>query len=151
MHRVLVATLLAGSVVMTAGMSAATRMQAPTAQVQQQLIALDKQWGEAGTDKTTLNKILADNMLALGLKGEAQGKTEQMAASTSAPASTYVADEHKFEMLTPDVVVMTHRGTATTTEGGKPVKESHRSLHVFQRINGNWQVVANAMVPIPPQ
>jgi ketosteroid isomerase-like protein len=88
-------------------------------------------------------------MLALGQKGEAQGKTEQIAASTSTPSSGYVADEHKFEMLSPDVVVMTHRGTVTTTEGGKPVKESHRSLHVFQRTNGNWQVVASAQVPIP--
>jgi hypothetical protein len=45
---------------------------------------------------------------------------------------------------------MTHRGTATTTEGGKPVKESHRSLHVFQRIKGTWQVVASSQTPIVP-
>ena len=25
----------------------------------------------------------------------------------------------------------------------------HRGLHVFQRVNGNWQVVASAQVPIP--
>jgi hypothetical protein len=151
MHRVHVVTLLAGSVVMMVGMSAAARMQAPTQQVQQQLIALDKQWGEAGKDTATLNKILSDNVLAVGQKGETQGKAEQIAASTSVSSSGYVADEHKFEMLTPDVVVMTHRGTATTTEGGNQVKESHRSLHVFQRINGNWQVVASAQVPIPQQ
>ena len=149
MHRVLVVTLLAGSVVMMVGMSAAAQMQAPSQQVQQQLIALDKQWGEAGKDTATLTKILSDKMLALGQNGEAQGKTEQMAASTSTPSSGYVADEHKFEMLTSDVVVMTHRGTATTTEGGQQVKESHRSLHVFQRIDGAWQVVASAQVPIP--
>ena len=148
MHRVLAATLLACSVVMMVGMSAAPRMQAPSQQVQQQLIALDKQWGEAGTDTAALNKIISDKMLALGQKGEAQGKKEQIAASTSTPSSGYVADEHKFETLTPDVVVMTHRGTSTTTEGGKQVKESHRSLHVFQRTNGNWQVVASAQVPI---
>jgi ketosteroid isomerase-like protein len=149
MHRVLAATLLVVSVVMMVGISAADRMQPPSQQVQQQLIALDKQWGEAGTDKAVLNKILSDKLLALGQKGEAEGKKEQIAAISSTPSSGYVADEHKFEMLTPDVVVMTHRGTSTTTEGGKPVKESHRSLHVFQRNNGNWQVVASAQVPIP--
>jgi hypothetical protein len=136
---------------MMVGMAAAAKGQAPSQQVQQQLIALDKQWGEAGTDTATLNKIIADNMLALGPKGEAQGKKEQIAASTSTPSSAYVADEHKFDMLTPDVVVMTHRGTSTTTEGGKEVKESHRSLHVFQRVKGNWQVVASAQVPISQQ
>ena len=149
MHRVLVPTLLTGSVVMILGVSATAQTQAPSQQVQQQLIALDKQWGEAGKDTATLNKILSDKMIALGQKGEAQGRAEQIAASTSTPSSGYVADEHKFEMLTPDVVVMTHRGTATTTEGGQQVKESHRSLHVFQRVNGNWQVVASAQVPIP--
>ncbi len=148
MRRVLIGTVLAGSFVMV-GMSAAARMLAPSSQVQQQLIAPDKQCGEAGTDKAALNKIIADNMVALGPKGEAEGKAEQIAASTTAPSSGYVADEHKFEMLTPDVVVMTHRGTSTTTEGGKQVKESHRSLHVFQRVNGNWQVAASAQVPIP--
>jgi ketosteroid isomerase-like protein len=149
MHRVLAATLLGVSLVMMVGISAADRMQPPTQQVQQQLIALDKQWGEARADTAALNKILSDKMLALGPKGEAKGNKEQIATSTSTPSSDYVADENKFEMLSPDVVVMTHRGTSTTTEGGKPVKESHRSLHVFQRTNGNWQVVASAQVPIP--
>jgi len=116
MHRTVVATLIAGSLVMV-GMAADARAAAPSQELQQQLIALDKQWGEAGTDTTTLNKILGDQMLALGQKGEAEGKKEQMAASTSAPGSGYVADEHKFEMLSPDVVVMTHRGTSTVTEG----------------------------------
>ncbi len=151
MHRVLAATLLVGSVVLMVGGSAAAKMQTPSQQVQQQLIALDKQWGAAGTDTATLNKILSDNLIALGQKGEAEGKREQIAASTSTPSSGYVADEHRFEMLTPEVVVMTHRGTSTTTEGAKQVKESHRSLHVFQRINGNWQVVASAQVPISQQ
>jgi len=148
MHRVFGATLAAVFVIMVVGMSTAAKMQAPSQQVQQQLIALDKQWGEAGTDAAILNKILSDKILALGQKGEAEGKKEQMAAITSTPSTGYVADEHKFETLTPDIVVMTHRGTSTTTEGGKQVKESHRSLHVFQRTNGNWQVVANAQVPI---
>jgi hypothetical protein len=126
----------------------AAEKQATSEQVQQQLIALDKQWGQAGSDTVTLNKILADSMLALGPNGEAQGRSEQIAASTSGPAGaagSYVADEYKFETLTPDVVVMTHRGTTTGTDGKK---ESHRSLHVFQRRGGAWQVVASAQAPI---
>jgi hypothetical protein len=127
----------------------AAQKQATSDQVQQQLITLDKQWGQAGSDTATLNKILADNMLALGPNGEAQGKQEQAAASTSGPAGaagSYTADEYKFETLAPDVVVMTHRGTTTTADGKK---ESHRSLHVFQRRGGAWQVVCSAQVPIP--
>ena len=118
--------------------------------VRQQLIALDKQWGEAGTDTAKLDKILADNLLAIGAAGEAQGKKDQMAAPGNAAAQggTYSADEYQFVMVAPEVVVMTHRGR--TMQDGKAT-ESHRSLHVFQRqggAQGAWRVVANAQVPI---
>jgi Domain of unknown function (DUF4440) len=149
MKRMLAVSLLVSTVAfaLVVALSAAQK-PATSDQVQQQLIALDKQWGQAGSDNATLSKILADDMLALGPNGEAQGKTEQVQATTSAPAGaagSYAADEYKFETLTPDVVVMTHRGTTTGTDGKK---ESHRSLHVFQRRGGAWQVVASAQVPV---
>lgn len=154
MKRVCAITLLVSFAALIPSV-AAPNGQAPPEAVQQQLIALDKQWGEAGSNTALLNKILADHMLALGPNGEAQGKQDQIAASATpaggAPTGSYLADEHKFDMLSPDIVVMTHRGTTTTTESGKQVTESHRSLHVFQRKNGNWQIVANAQVPIPQQ
>ena len=151
MKRMYTVSVLTSVLVLIAAVHAAER-QKPSDQVQQQLIALDKQWGEAGANSAVLDKILADNMLAIGPNGEVQGKQEQIAAGASAaaetPAGSYSADEYKFEMLNPDVVVMTHRGR--TMQGGK-VTESHRSLHVFQRKSGAWQVVANAQVPIPQQ
>lgn len=128
--------------------------KAPSEQVQQALIALDKQWGEAGSkgDTVTLNKILSDSYLGIGAKGEALGKQEQVAATTATSSNvqnaSYTADEYKFETLTPDVVVMTHRATTQGMQDGKEVTESHRSLHVFQKRGGQWQVVANAQLPI---
>jgi len=120
--------------------------------VQQALISLDKQWGQAGGDNAKLDKIIADNVLAVGPKGEAQGKQELIATNTATIAgvqnASYEADEYKFEMLSPDVVVMTHRGTTKGTQDGKDVTESHRSLHVFQKQAGGWRVVANAQLPI---
>ena len=149
MKRMLIIPLLVGTVAFAQAFAVhAAEKPATSDQVQQQLIALDKQWGQAGSDTATLNKILADGMLALGPNGEAQGKPEQVAAVTSGPAGaagSYSADEYKFETLTPDIVVMTHRGTTTAADGKK---ESHRSLHVFQRSGGAWQVVASAQAPI---
>jgi hypothetical protein len=120
--------------------------------VQQALISLDKQWGEAGGDTAKLDKIIGDNLLAIGTKGQAQDKKELIADNKAASAgvqnASYVADEYKFELLSPDVVVMTHRGTTKGMENGKEVTESHRSLHVFQKRDGHWQVVANAQLPI---
>jgi hypothetical protein len=120
--------------------------------VQQTLISLDKQWGEAGGDTAKLDKIIGDNLLAVGSKGEAQDK-QQMIADNKATSSgtqnaSYTPDEYKFEMLSPDVIVMTHRGTTKGMQNGKEVTESHRSLHVFQKRDGRWQVVANAQLPI---
>ncbi len=120
--------------------------------VQQTLISLDKQWGEAGGDTAKLDKIIGDNLLALSSKGEAQDKQQLMADNKATSAgvqnASYTPDEYKFEMLSPDVVVMTHRGTTKGMQNGKEVTESHRSLHVFQKLDGRWQVVANAQLPI---
>ena len=127
--------------------------QQPSQQVQQTLIALDKQWGEAAGkgDTATLSKILSDRFTGIGDKGEIVGKQEQLAAT--APASnvqnaSYTADEYKFESLAPNVIVMTHRATTKGTQDGKEITESHRSLHVVQKTGGQWQVVANAQLPI---
>lgn len=120
--------------------------------VQDALISLDKQWGEAAGDTAKLDKIIGQNALAIGTKGEAQDKKELISANAATSAgvqnASYAADDYKFEMLSPDVVVMTHRGTTKGTQNGKDVSESHRSLHVFQKIGGRWQVVGNAQVPI---
>ena len=120
--------------------------------VQEALIALDKEWGNSGTDTTKLDKIIGDHVVAIGPKGEAFGKQELVSNTSSSAAgvqnASYAADEYKFEMLSPEVVVMTHRGTTKGTKEGKEVTESHRSLHVFQKSGGKWQVVANAQLPI---
>src|ERR1019366_5399725 len=108
--------------------------------VQQALIALDKQWGNSGADTAKLDKIIGDDVLAVGAKGEAQNKKQLIAdnvvTASQGPNASYTADEYKFNMLSSDVVVMTHRGTTKSMQDGKEVTESHRSLHVFQKQNG---------------
>jgi hypothetical protein len=147
--------LLLGAIAQFA-IAQAPEKKAPSEQVQQALIALDKQWGEAGSkgDTAALKKILGESLLAIGPKGEVLGKQEQIVTTSSTSAgvqnASYTADEYKFEMLSPDVVVMTHRATTKGTREGKEVTEAHRSLHVFQKRGDQWQVVANAQVPIKP-
>jgi hypothetical protein len=142
---IIIACALMGAVVIT-------QAKDVPADVQKALIALDKEWGEAGGDAAKLDKIIGDSVLAIGPKGEAQDKQQLIAsnkaASTDVTNSTYTADEYKFDMPSSDVVVMTHRGTTKGMQNGKEVTESHRSLHVFQKQNGRWQVVANAQLPV---
>ena len=142
---IIIACALVGAVV-------STQAKNVPADVQKALIALDKEWGEAGGDAAKLDKIIGDSTLAIGPKGEAQDKQQLIASNKAASAdvtnATYSADEYKFDMPSADVVVMTHRGTIKGIQNGKEVTESHRSLHVFQKQNGRWQVVANAQLPI---
>ena len=150
MKRILAITLLctAGALVVSS-----QAKEVPN-DVQQALISLDKQWGASAGDTTKLDQIIGDHVLAVGPKGEAQGKQELVAANAAAAAgvqnASYTPDEYKFEMLSSDVVVMTHRGSTKGMKDGKEVMESHRSLHVFQKQGGKWQVVANAQLPIAP-
>jgi hypothetical protein len=134
------------------GVIVSTQAKNVPVDVQKALIALDKEWGEAGGNTAKLDKIIGDNVLGIGAKGEAQDKQQLIASnkalSTDVQNGTYAADEYKFDMPSEDVVVMTHRGTTKGMQNGKEVTESHRSLHVFQKQNGRWQVVANAQLPI---
>jgi ketosteroid isomerase-like protein len=148
MKRILAITLLCTAVVLVISSQA---KDVPN-DVQQALISLDKAWGQSGGDSAKLDKIIGDHILAVGPKGEAQDKQQLVAANAAGSAgvqnASYTPDEYKFEMLSPDVVVMTHRGTTKGMKDGKEVTESHRSLHVFQKEGGRWQVVANAQLPI---
>jgi hypothetical protein len=54
--------------------------------VQQALIALDKEWGQTAGDTAKLDKIIGDHVLAIGPKGEAQDKKELVAANASGAA-----------------------------------------------------------------
>ena len=144
--------ILAISLLCTAVALVVTQAKDVPNDVQQTLISLDKQWGQAGGDTAKLDKIIGDNLLAIGSKGEAQDKQQLIADNKATSAgvqnASYLPDEYKLEMLSPDVVVMTHRGTTKGMQNGKEVTESHRSLHVFQKLDGRWQVVANAQLPI---
>jgi len=148
MKRMLAITLFCTAVTLVASAQAGNVPK----DLQQTLISLDKEWGNSGTDTAKLDKIYSDNLIAVGTKGEAQDKkqiiADNVATSAGVQNASYVADEYKFEMLSPDVVVMTHRGTTKGMHNGKEVTESHRSLHVFQKRDGRWQVVANAQIPI---
>src|SRR6266567_3743853 len=75
------------------GVVDSTQAKSVPADVQKALIALDKEWGEAGGDAAKLDKIVGDSVLAIGPKGEAQDKQQLMASNKAASAdvtnSTY--------------------------------------------------------------
>ena len=102
------------------------------------LIALDKQWGEAGMkgDTATLGTILADDVVSVDGTG-AMGKAETIAANEAVddPNASYEVGDYEVKLLDDETAVMTHS------------TPDHYSLHVWAKRGGNWQVVATASVP----
>ena len=107
--------------------------------VQDELIELDKKWGEAALkgDKAAVANILADDVMVVGPLGMFT-KAEALEAIEAREATTYMTSEYKVMMLGKETAVMSHRA------GGE---QPHGSLHVWVKRDGKWQVVANAFVP----
>ena len=104
------------------------------------LIALDKQWGESSVkgDTTASAKFLADKVVSVSETG-VTGKQGVLAAMKPAPAGTrYEPTDFKVTFLNPDTAIMTH---------GTKGADSHYSLHVWSRKGGTWQVIATSTTP----
>lgn len=103
------------------------------------LIELDKKWGESeGAD--ALAPLLSDDILTISVEGLA-AKADMLEAADEAEPATgdYDAGDYQVNFLTDDVAVMVH---------STQVPEPHWSMHVWQKLDGEWRVTASASVPI---
>jgi len=103
------------------------------------LISLDKQWGESeGSD--ALEPLLLDSVMTVDVGGLGDKDAMLEAADNAEPSTEpYMAGDYKVQFLSDDVAVMVH-STAPP--------EAHWSLHVWQKVNGEWRVAATASVPV---
>jgi len=127
---------------------------ATTPNAEQELIAIDKQWGDAGLkgDSAVLESILADDFIGNSPTGVATKAQSIAEAKTNAPNitnATYVADEYTVRFLDPNTAVMTHRAVEKGLNKGKEYSDQHLSMHVWVKRDGRWQVVASQATPIP--
>jgi len=103
------------------------------------LISLDTQWGESeGSD--ALEPLLLDSVMTVDVGGLGDKDAMLEAADNAEPSTEpYMAGDYKVQFLSDDVAVMVH-STAPP--------EAHWSLHVWQKVNGEWRVAATASVPV---
>jgi hypothetical protein len=102
------------------------------------LVQLDKEWGEAQGPEAVA-PLLANNILTLTSVGVVNKEQMLEAAANDVPTGPYIAEDYDIRFLSEDIAVMVH-------SAGEP--DPHRSMHVWQKLDGKWQVVANANVPI---
>src|SRR4030095_3885070 len=98
---------------------------------EQELISLDKSWGEAGLhgDSAVLERLLADDFIGNSPTGVATKAQNIAEAKTNAPDitnATYVADEYTVRFLDPNTAVMTHRAVEQGLNNGKATDGPHR-------------------------
>jgi hypothetical protein len=129
---------------------------ATTPSAEQELISLDKSWGEAGLkgDSAVLERILADDFIGnspIGVATKAQNIAEAKSNAPNITNATYVADEYTVRFLDPNTAVMTHRAVEKGLNKGKEYNDQHRSMHVWVKRDGRWQVLASQATPIPPK
>ena len=98
------------------------------------LIDLDKQWGSAGGP----DGFVSDDVVGIGPTGII-GIAEVRQAATGPSDEEYVVGGDQVNFLSADIAVMVH-----TAAGSDP----HSSLHVYQKQDGEWLVVANASAPL---
>jgi hypothetical protein len=127
---------------------------ATTPSAEQELITLDKSWGEAGLkgDSAVLETILADDFIGnspTGVATKAQNIAEAKTTAADITNATYVADEYTVRFLDPNTAVMTHRAVEKGLNKGKEYNDQHRSMHVWVKRDGRWQVLASQATPIP--
>lgn len=107
------------------------------ADLEEKLIKLDRQWGEA-TKPEQLEALLTEDFILLTDKGT-QGRKELMdEIAKSSSAEPYVAGGYTIRKVNDKVVIMVH--TSGTGD------DAHSSMHVWRNRNGNWKVAASASI-----
>jgi hypothetical protein len=126
-----------------------------TEKLKQELIKLDKDWGDAVASKNVaaLEQILAEDFIGVGSKGEKYVKADELnQLKNQTPLNAkYSSSDYEVRSLSKETALMLHHGTFSGQEGGKDVFEAHRSLHVFVKRDGRWWVVASDATPIPQE
>jgi hypothetical protein len=131
MKRIISGTILSAALLLAGGIAQADETDT--------LIKLDKKWGETrGAD--ALAPLLSDDVMEI-TDDRAGGKKEMLADAVAnpPPEGPYQAADYQVKFLSDDIAVMSHSSSG---------EDPHRSLHVWQKIDGQWKVAATAAVPV---
>ncbi len=118
----------------------------------QALEQFDRAWGDASTsgNRAALEQIYASDYMNTA-PGATLNRTQTIDASVrdaeaarqSSQSVTVVPDYYVIN-CTPNSAIITHRNVVTTTNDGKSRTTYTRSVHMLEKRNGKWQVIANA-------
>ena len=144
-----VATLAAGQTV--AKKSAPLAKPAATADAQQILKDRFREYTEALTkrDLAALDKIWADGYTFTNGRGEFLTKKDRMEnMKTGATQFDSISRENEEIRVFGNTAVITGRSVMKVIYGGKESSGPYRTINVWAKMQGRWQIVANQITPI---
>ena len=100
--------------------------------------------------KAGLEKITSDALSYGHSSGKVQTKAEFIEALTSA-ASDFVSIEltEQTIKLSGNTAIVRHNLSASTNDGGKPGTVKLHILTIWQKLNGQWKLLARQAVKLP--
>jgi uncharacterized protein (TIGR02246 family) len=116
-----------------------------TASVEQELIKMETQWGEAWTkhDATSVDKLLADDFMVTMPDGSVLTKAQilEVIRSYKEEVTSLVTDEWKVRVYG-DAAVVTARNTYKMQSAGKEDTFHERFTDTWIKREGQWRCVA---------
>jgi ketosteroid isomerase-like protein len=117
-----------------------------SASVEQTLVQMERDWTQANLKKDTaaLDRILADDWVAVDHEGKASTKAQALADLKSGASATQSVDlgEMKVRVLG-NTAFVTGSDTEKSAFKGKDTSGKYYWTDVFMQRNGRWQAVAS--------
>jgi ketosteroid isomerase-like protein len=125
--------------------------QADTASVQQTLMQMERDWGQAAAknDAAAVGKFVADDWVGIDFEGKSITKAEAMADMKSGASTTqsYEIGPMKVRELG-NTAVVTGSDTEKSTYKGKDSSGKYVWTDVWVMRDGRWQAVASQSVKV---
>ena len=125
--------------------------QADTASVQQTLMQMERDWGQAAAknDTAAVDKFVADDWVGIDFEGKSITKAEGMADMKSGASTTqsYEIGPMKVRELG-NTAVVTGSDTEKSTYKGKDSSGKYVWTDVWVMRDGRWQAVASQSVKV---
>jgi len=130
---------------LAASLTLSIEVAAQTANVEQTLIQLERDWEQANAknDTAALDRILAPEFVSTDSDGRLTTRAEGLARRKSGEVklTAFTQDDYKVHVIS-DTAIVTGRSTIKGIRDGKDWSGQERWTDVFVRRNGRWQAVA---------
>jgi ketosteroid isomerase-like protein len=146
MKPMLVVGLLSAMPLLVFGQAKPAASKADTASVEQTLMQMERDWTQAALkkDSAALDRILADDWVAIGFQGTTTTKAQAIAELKSGVSTTQTEELGDMKVrIFGTTAIVTGSDTEKSTYKGKDSSGKFVWTDVFVERNGRWQAVAS--------